>query len=160
MNKSPLQVVVFHLEGKSLALDILKVREILRLVEITPMPKMPAFALGVINLRGRIMPIIDIREKLHLPAGQLTAKTCIILVGSKDQTLGFLVDDVTEVRSLPADAIEKSESGPDWIRSDLFVGVGKLKEGLLVVIDSDNLLSPSEKKQLKQVSTGPIPFQD
>lgn len=155
----PLQVVVFTLAGKALALDILKVQEIIRLVEITPVPKMPSFALGVINLRGRVVPIINIREKLNLPDDSPTARTCIILIRSEDKLLGFLADDVAEVMTLPRDSVEKPESGPDWIRSDLFLGVGKLAGGLLVIIDSDRLLSPKEEKLLQKARAAAIPFE-
>jgi purine-binding chemotaxis protein CheW len=155
----PLQVVVFTLAGKALALDILKVQEIIRLVEITPVPKMPSFALGVINLRGRIVPIINIREKLSLPDDSPTARTCIILIRSGDKLLGFLADDVAEVMDLPQGSVEKPDNGPDWIQSDLFLGVGKLAEGLLVIINGDRLLSPSEEKLLQKASSASIPFE-
>lgn len=151
---APIQVVVFSLEEKSLALDILKIQEVIRMVEITHLPKMPSFALGVINLRGRIVPIINIREKLNLPERAPTARTCIILVRTGDQLFGFLVDDVVDVISLPPESIESAAAGPDWIRSDLFTGVGKLSGSLLVVIDSDRLLSPEEKKELFRGSPG------
>lgn len=153
-----LQVVVFSLEGKMLALEILKVQEIIRMVEITPVPKMPSFALGVINLRGRIVPIINIREKLSLPDRPPTVKTCVILARSTEGTFGFLVDDVAEVIDLPREAIDNPESGPDWLRSDLFCGVGKLTGRLLVIIDSDRLLSEAEQKALRQAgATMPAP---
>ena len=155
----PLQVVVFTLAGKALALDILKVQEIIRLVEITPVPKMPSFALGVINLRGKIVPIINIREKLSLPDDFPTARTCIILIRSGDKLLGFLADDVAEVMTLPRDSIEKPGNGPEWIQSDLFLGVGKLTEGLLVIIDSDRLLSPKEEKLLQKARAATTPFE-
>jgi len=155
----PLQVVVFTLEGKALALDILKVQEIIRLVEITPVPKMPSFALGVINLRGKIVPIINIREKLNFPDSFPTARTCIILIRSGDKLLGFLADDVAEVLTLPKDSIEISESGPEWIQSDLFLGVGKLTGSLLVIIDSDRLLSPKEEKLLQKARAATTPFE-
>ena len=158
--RKPMQVVVFTLEGKSLALDILKVQEILRMVEITPMPKMPSFALGVINLRGKIVPIINIREKLNLPERKPTVRTCIILIRSDERILGFLVDDVAEVLSLPADSLARPENGTDWVESDLYLGVGKLPGKLLVVIDSDRLLSPKEEKQLQKARKGPMPFQE
>lgn len=155
----PLQVVVFSLEGKALALDILKVQEIIRLVEITPVPKMPSFALGVINLRGTIVPIVNIREKLNLPDSSPTAKTCIILIRSGDKLLGFLADDVTEVLTLPEDTIEKPASGPDWIQSDLFLGVGKLPGGLMVIINGDRLLSPREEKLLQKAGASAAPLE-
>jgi purine-binding chemotaxis protein CheW len=156
--RGPLQVVIFSLEGKTLAVDILKVQEIIRMVEVTPVPKMPPFALGVINLRGKIVPIINIRDKLGLPEGQPTVKTCIILVRSGQQILGFLVDDVAEVYSLPRESIEKPQSGPAWLRSDLFSGVGKLSDRLLVILDTSRLLSATEEKQLRRASASPPPL--
>lgn len=154
-----LQVVVFSLEGKALALDILMVQEIIRLVEITPVPNMPPFALGVINLRGKIVPIVNIREKLNLPESPPTAKTCIILIRSGDKLLGFLADDVTEVLTLPEGSVEKPESGPDWIQSDLFLGMAKLPAGLMVIINGDRLLSPKEEKLLQKARAAATPFE-
>lgn len=154
---SMLQVVVFTLEGKSLALDILKVQEIIRMVEITPVPNMPSFALGVINLRGRLVPIINLREKLSLPDRTPTARTCIVLARSAGHLIGFLVDDVAEVLTLSSESIEKPESGPDWMKSDLFLGVGKLMGRLLVILDSDRLLSPKEEKALRQAGASSAP---
>ena len=152
-----LQVVVFSLEDKMLALDILKVHEIMRMVEITPVPNMPPFALGVINLRGRVVPIINIRARLSLPERQPTVKTCIILAKTAGGTFGFLVDDAAEVRSLPRGDIDMPESGPEWLSSDLFLGVGKLTGKLLVIIDSDLLLSTKEQKALQKASSDLAP---
>lgn len=152
-----LQVVVFTLEGKMLALEILKVQEIIRMVEITPVPNMPPFALGVINLRGSIVPIINIRARLSLPDREPTAKTCIILARAAGGTFGFLVDDAAEVTSLPRDAVDVPDSGPEWLSSDLFLGVGKLTGKLLVIIDSDLLLSTKEQKALQKASSGLAP---
>lgn len=157
--ESQLQVVVFTLEGKSLAVDILRVQEIFRMVEITPFPKMPPFALGVINLRGQIVPIINLRSKLLLLDRPPSAKTCIILVRTSGQILGFLTDDVAEVLSLPPESIERSEGGQDWMRSDIFAGVGKLPGRLIVIINTDRLLSPKEEKQLRKSSPDSHPQQ-
>lgn len=155
---TPLQVVIFSLEGKNLAVDILKVQEIIRMVEITPVPKMPPFALGVINLRGKVVPIINIREKLGMPAARPTVKTCIVLIRSGGQLIGFLVDDVAEVLSMPREAIENVEQGPDWVNSELFSGVGKLPDRLLVVLETDRLLSKQEEKALHRARPEPAPF--
>ena len=112
---------------------------------------MPSFALGVINLRGMIVPIINIRERLSFPDRSPTIKTCIILARTADGIFGFLVDDVVEVRDLPREAVDSPESGPDWLSSNLFLGVGKLTGRLLVIIDSDRLLSQAEQRELQQV---------
>lgn len=143
-----LQIVVFTVEGKVLGVDILKVQEILRMVEITPFPKMPPFALGAINLRGRIVPIINLRLKLSLPDHPPDARTCIMLVRSGVQIVGFLVDEVAEVIDLPVAYLEAPENGPVWMRSDLFTGLGKLPGRLLVIINPDRLLSPQEERLL------------
>jgi purine-binding chemotaxis protein CheW len=143
-----LQVVVFTVEGKVLGIDIRKVQEILRMVEITPFPRMPSFALGAINLRGLIVPIINLRQRLSLPERPPSARTCIMLVWAGPQIIGFLVDEVSEVLDLPADSLESTEAGPAWMRSDLFSGLGKLPGRLLVIINPDRLLSPQEERLL------------
>lgn len=143
-----LQIVVFTIEGKTLGVEILKVQEILRMVEITPFPKMPDFALGAINLRGRIVPVINLRRKLGLPDRPPGPKTCNLLVRAGEQVIGFLVDEVSEVVDLPAALVESPEKAPSWMRSELFSGVGKLPGRLLVVIDPDRLLSPQEESLL------------
>ena len=148
-NGDLLQVVVFKLEEKSLGVDILQVQEILRYVEITPFPKMPPFALGVINLRGQIVPVINIRTRLNLPDRLPSLKTCIMLVKVLGTVLGFVVDEIDEVLSLPKSAIDRPETGPEWVRTELFSGVGKLPGRLLVIINSDHLLSAEETRLLQ-----------
>ena len=143
-----LQVVVFTVEGKTLGVDILKVQEILRMVEVTPFPRMPDFALGAINLRGRIVPVINLRRKLGLPDRPPGPKTCNLLVRSGEQVIGFLVDEVSEVLDIPAAFIESPDQGPAWMRSPLFSGLGKLPGRLLVIINPDRLLSAQEESLL------------
>ncbi len=140
-----LQVVVFTVEGKTLGVEIHKVQEILRMVEITPFPRMPDFALGAINLRGRIVPVINLRRKLGLPDRAPGPKTCNLLVNSGAQVIGFLVDEVMDI---PAAFVEHPDQGPAWMRSELFSGLGKLPGRLLVIINPDRLLSPREESQL------------
>ena len=149
-----LQVVVFTVEGKVLGVDILRVQEILRMVEITPFPKMPPFALGAVNVRGRIVPIINLRLKLGLPERPPGARTCIMLVRSGDQVIGFLVDEVAEVLDIPAEQLESPETGPPWMRHELFSGVGKLPGRMLVVVNTDRLLTPQEEVLLPGAAAG------
>jgi purine-binding chemotaxis protein CheW len=144
-----LQVVVFMIEGKVLGVDILKVQEILRMVEVTPFPRMPDFALGAINLRGRIVPVINLRRKLGLPERPPGPKTCNLLVRSGDQVIGFLVDEVSEVLDIPAAHLESPDHGPAWMRSELFSALGKLPGRLLVVLNPDRLLTPGEEQLLQ-----------
>ena len=152
-----LQVVVFTIEGKTLGVDILKVQEILRMVEVTPFPRMPDFALGAINLRGRVVPVINLRRKLDLPDRPPSRKTCNLLVRSEDQIIGFLVDEVSEVVDIPVASIENPDQGPPWMRSELFCGVGKLPGRLIVLINPDKLLSLQEGALLPQDSSAGPP---
>jgi purine-binding chemotaxis protein CheW len=152
-----LQIVVFTIEGKTLGVDILKVQEILRMVEVTPFPRMPEFALGAINLRGRIVPVINLRRKLGLPERPPGPRTCNLLVRSGEQVIGFLVDEVSEVIDLPAAFIESPDQGPAWMRSELFSGLGKLPGRLLVIINPDRLLSPQEESLLPRDGEPGIP---
>ena len=147
-NAEQLQVVVFTVEGRTLGVNILKVQEILRMVEITPFPRMPDFALGAINLRGRIVPVINLRLKLGLPDRPPGPKTCNLLVRSGEQIIGFLVDDVSEVVDIPAAVLQSPDQGPAWMRSELFSGFGKLPGRLLVIVNPDRLLSPQEESLL------------
>lgn len=143
-----LQVVVFTIEGKVLGVDILKVQEILRMVEVTPFPKMPDFALGAINLRGRIVPVVNLRRKLGLPDRPPGPKTCNLLVRAGAQIIGLLVDEVSEVLDVPAAYVQSPDQGPAWMRSELFSGIGKFPGRLLVIINPDKLLSAEEEKLL------------
>jgi purine-binding chemotaxis protein CheW len=140
-----LQVVVFTIEGKVLGVDIVKVQEILRMVEVTPFPRMPEFALGAINLRGRIVPVINLRRKLGLPDRPPGPRTCNLLVRAGDQVIGFLVDEVSEVLDIPADHLESPDRGPAWMRSEIFSALGKLPGKLLVILNPDRLLSAEEE---------------
>lgn len=142
------QVVVFTIEGKTLGVDIVKVQEILPMVEITPFPRMPDFALGAINLRGRIVPVINLRRKLGLPDRPPGPKTCNLLVRSGEQIIGFLVDEVSEVIDIPAAFLDGPDQGPAWMRQELFSGLGKLPGRLLVILNPDRLLSPLEESLL------------
>jgi purine-binding chemotaxis protein CheW len=144
----PLQAIVFSVEGKTLAIDILQVREILRMVEITPFPRMPAFALGAINVRGRVVPVINLRGKLGLPERPADARTCIMLVTAGAHVVSFLVDEVAEVVALPEAAVEPPGEGPAWMRSELFSGIGKLPGRMLLIVNPDRLLSAQEERQL------------
>jgi len=151
-NGRQVQVVVFTIEGKTLGVDILKVQEILHMVEITPFPRMPDFALGAINLRGRIVPVINLRRKLGMPDRTPGPKTCNLLVRSGEQVIGFLVDEVFEVIDIPAVFLESPDQGPVWMRSELFSGLGKLPERLLVILNTDRLLTPLEESLLPTAS--------
>jgi purine-binding chemotaxis protein CheW len=143
-----LQAVVFTLEGRSFGVDIRQVQEILRMVEVTPFPRMPDFALGAINVRGRVVPVIDLRRKLGLPDRAPAAQTRVLIARSGAQAIGFLADGVSEVLDIPLALLEDVGHGPAWMRSEPVAGVAKIPGRLLVLVDPARLLTAQEQSLL------------
>ncbi len=124
--KSELQLVVFTLAGCELAVEIHQVREIIRVSDITLMPKAPKFLEGIINLRGRIFPVLDFKKKFNMPLLDRTDESRILVVEAHDQILGFLVDKVVEVFKVSATAVEPVDQtiltiGPDFVKGRVAV---------------------------------------
>jgi len=146
-----LQLVTFRLGNEEFSLDILRVQEIIRHMELTRVPRTPDFVEGVINLRGRVIPVLDLRKRFGLPAGEKTHETRIIVVDVDDKTVGFKVDAVSEVLRIPADTVEPPPPLVTSIESDYIKGVGKLDGRLLILLDVAKILSRSEKDALGNV---------
>ena len=146
-----LQLVIFHLAKEEYGLPITKVQEINRLVPITRLPQTPSFMEGIINLRGFIIPIVDLRKRFQLPAVEHTDETRIIVVEVNGQTIGIIVDSVAEVVRLSQASIEPPP--PAFILDAQYVhGVGKLDERLLILLDIDKILTSQEEILVKQIS--------
>jgi purine-binding chemotaxis protein CheW len=142
-----LQLVTFKLAGEEYATDILKVQEINRMVEITAVPNAPHYVEGVINLRGKVIPVIDLRKKFGLEAKEIDVQSRI-MVFDVGKTVGMIVDSVSEVLRLPADTVESPPAmalngGSEYIR-----GIGKLDDRLVILVDVNKLLSDGEKQGL------------
>ncbi|MBI5886830.1 MAG: chemotaxis protein CheW [Deltaproteobacteria bacterium] len=146
-----LQLVTFRLGNEEFSLDILRVQEIIRHMDLTRVPRTPDFVEGVINLRGRVIPVLDLRKRFGLPAGERTHETRIIVVDVDDKTVGFKVDAVSEVLRIPADTVEPPPQLVTSIESDYIKGVGKLDGRLLILLDVSKILSRSEKDALGNV---------
>ena len=144
-----LQLVSFNLGQEEFAVDILKVQEINRMVEITRVPKAPDFVEGVINLRGKVIPVIDLRKRFGLPPGERTKQTRIVVVDMDGRTIGLIVDAVSEVLRLPADTIEPPPPIVAGIDADYIRGVGKLEDRLLILLDLNRILTPQEKAMME-----------
>src|SRR3990170_5348643 len=125
-SKEVLQLVTFRLGNEEYSLDILSVQEIIRHMELTRVPRTPEFVDGVINLRGRVIPVLDLRKRFGLPSGERTNETRIIVVDVDNKTVGLKVDAVSEVLRLPADTVEPPPSLVTGMESDYIKGVGKL----------------------------------
>ena len=146
-----LQLVVFRLAQEEYGLPITKVQEINRLVPITKLPQTPSFVEGVINLRGRIIPVIDLRKRFHLGEKEESDDTRIIIVEVDGQTVGVTVDQVTEVVRLPGNAVEPPP--PAFILEAQYVnGVGKLDNRLLILLNIDKILTSQEAIELKKIN--------
>ena len=143
------------LDSESYGLNVLKIREIIRLQKITPVPQMPEFVKGVINLRGRVIPVVDLRVKFGLKA-EITARTCIVVVQvrmASEQTvqMGLIVDSVEEVVNLTAAEIEPTpEFGPK-IDTSYLLGMAKVKGQVKPLLDIDRVVSPETMQVLAKV---------
>jgi purine-binding chemotaxis protein CheW len=146
-----LQLVSFKLREEEFAVDILQVQEIIRLQEITNVPNAPAFVEGVINLRGRVIPIIDLRKRFALESAEHSKSTRIIVVMIDNVTVGLIVDEVSEVLRIPEDTVEPPPPIVAGIESDYIKGVGKLEDRLLILLDLGKILSQKEKSSLERV---------
>lgn len=149
--KEVLQLVTFRLGNEEFSLDILKVQEIIRHMELTRVPRTPDFVEGVINLRGRVIPVLDLRKRFGLPADEKTNETRIIVVDVDNRTVGFKVDAVSEVLRLPADTVEPPPAIITGAESDYIKGVGKLDGRLLILLDVSRILSRTETDALGNV---------
>ncbi|MBD3383007.1 MAG: chemotaxis protein CheW [candidate division Zixibacteria bacterium] len=145
-----LQMVSFRLGEELFGVDILKVQEINRLMEITKMPKVPDFVEGVINLRGRVIPIVDLRKRFHLPPVERNRETRIIVVDISGMMMGMIVDSVSEVLRLPASTIEPAPDITTSIESQYIRGVAKLEKRLLIFLDLSKVFLDKEKTELDQ----------
>lgn len=145
------QVVMFELFGESFALPILDVREVIRLSPITPVPQAPAFVEGVINLRGQILPIVDLRKRFGLQPQAPTEETCIVVVELGNGTsIGLIVDAVRDVEYLPPDTITPPPSlvagsiGAEYIK-----GISNHQDKMMIHIDLRRVFSKGEMSALE-----------
>ena len=134
------QLVSFHVGTEEFAIDILGVQEIIRMVELTPVPNAPHYVEGVINLRGKVIPILDLRARFGLPAGDRTKETRIIVVDISHTILGFIVDSVQEVLRLPEDLIEPPPTTGRGGSAEFHKGIGRVDGRILILLDMNQLL--------------------
>lgn len=146
-----LQLVTFRLANEEYGLPITKVREINRLVPVTKLPQTPSFMEGIINLRGLIIPVIDLRKRFEMTIGAHDEDTRIIIVEISGQIVGVIVDAVTEVVRLHTANIEPA---PATVAVDLqyIDGVGKIDDRLIILLDIDKVLTNQEELAVRHVS--------
>ena len=148
-----LQLVTFNIGKEEFGVDILHVQEINRMTHITKVPNAPHFVEGVINLRGRVIPVIDLRLKLKIEKKEYDKNTRIIVVEVDNKTIGFIVDSVNEVLRIPANLTEAPPDMVSGIESEYIKSVGKLEDRLLILIDIQKIIQINEMKKLEKMET-------
>lgn len=144
------------LENEAYGIGVLKVREIIRMQKITPVPQMPAFVKGVINLRGRVIPIVDLRVKFGLKA-EFAERTCIVVVQvklSNDQNvqMGLIVDSVEEVVTLQAGEIEPTPEFGTKVDTAYLLGMAKVKGSVKTLLDINRVVAPETVKAMSEAA--------
>ncbi len=136
--------LTFVLSNEEYGIEILKVREIIGLMDITTVPQTPDYMKGVINLRGKVIPLIDLRMKFSMQEEVHTQETCIIVVEVNGASIGIIVDSVSEVVDINSEEIEDSPRFTQGIDTSFIMGLGKVKEKIIIMLDIDAVLSSDE----------------
>jgi purine-binding chemotaxis protein CheW len=144
-NAEVLQLVSFNLGNEEYAVDILRVQEIIRMAEITPIPNAPLYVEGVINLRGKVIPVVNLRKKFGLDLKQVDSHSRIVVV-DVGATIGLLVDSVSQVLRIYPDTVEPPPPMADGAGSEYISGIGKLEDRLLILLDIQSLLKNANDK--------------
>ena len=143
--------LTFKLGVEEYGLEILKVQEIIKMMDITRVPRTPAFVRGVINLRGKVIPVVDLRLKFGMESRETTDKTCVIVVqaaqasaASGSVTMGTIVDEVSEVLNISNAQIEPAPEFGTSVNTDFILGMGKVAKKVVMLLDIDKVLSSGE----------------
>lgn len=146
------QLVAFRMEKEEFACNINDVREVLKMVRVTPLPRSLEFVEGVINLRGDVIPVIDLRKRFGLAEAERTDESRIIIVEVEDRMVGLIVDSVTEVIRLMNKQIQDAPDQVAGERTHLILGVGKIEDRMLIILNLDRILTGEEQIALNDIS--------
>lgn len=148
--------LTFTLAGEEYGISILKIKEIIGMMPITTIPQTPEFVKGVINLRGKVIPVMDLRLRFGMKAIDYTERTCIVVVeisgGSGTVMIGIVVDSVSEVLNIKADDIEETPAFGTKMRTDYILGMAKFSGGVKILLDIDKVLSNDETALLTKAA--------
>ncbi|TCS39940.1 chemotaxis protein CheW [Reinekea marinisedimentorum] len=146
-----LQWVTFRLENETYGINVMQVREVLRYSEIAPVPGAPSYVIGIINLRGNVVTVVDTRERFGLPTSDITDNTRIVILETENQVVGILVDAVAEVVYLRQSEIEVAPNVGNEENARYIQGVSHKNDELLILIEIKNLLTESEWAELSDI---------
>lgn len=150
--RQEIQLACFRVGEELYALDILRIREIIRPQKLTPVPKAPAFIEGVINLRGAVIPVADMRKRFDQPVGSDGRKQRIVICALAGKIIGLLVDEVTEVRRYGRKEIVPAPQFIKGPQADYFLGVARSDDELIMLIDLEKVLSTDEIISLQNLN--------
>jgi len=147
--------LTFKLGAEIYGLEILKVQEIIGLMPVTQVPRTPHYVRGVVNLRGKVIPVVELRKKFDLEPREDTDRTCIIVVqikgAERDVTMGIIVDEVSEVIDVRADQIEPAPPMGSQVDTEFILGMGKVGENVIILLDVDKVLSLNEIRHISAI---------
>ena len=144
--------LTFVLGEEIYGIEILKAREIIGLMDITTVPQTPDYMKGVINLRGKVIPVIDLRKKFSMQEGVHTQETCVIVVEVNSSSIGLIVDSVSEVSDITGEEIENAPSYGQGIDTSFIMGLGKVKNKIIILLDIDAVLSTEELEMVEELA--------
>ncbi len=144
--------LTFWTDRELFGIPIADVVQIIGMQEITPLPDFPDYVKGVINLRGNIIPVIDMRIRLKKPEAEYTENTCIIVTGIRDALVGFIVDTVDEVTDIGAEAMTPAPKVSPSVTNRYLTGIGRLGDRVILLLDVSKILSGQEFAQIKQTA--------
>lgn len=144
MTTTTTQYVVFSLSGQAYGIEIFKIKEVFSYRKITQLPYMKGFVKGIINLRGVILPVFDLRDKFGLPQGDYNSFHVIIVVEIAGRVMGLIADEISDVLDILATDVQATGNLPPGIRREFLKGVGRHEEDMVILLDVDRLLSSEE----------------
>jgi purine-binding chemotaxis protein CheW len=144
--------LTFFLGEEEYGIEILRVNEIIGMMTITPIPRTSHYVRGVINLRGKVIPVIDLRLKLDMPPHEQTSETCIIVVQVRGAQMGIVVDKVSEVLDIATDQVEDVPSMGSDVRVDYLLGIGRTEDRVRLLLNIDRVMSDQEVDQLSSAA--------
>jgi purine-binding chemotaxis protein CheW len=147
--RQEVQLACFKVGAELYALDIMRIKEIIRPQKLTPIPKAPSFIEGVINLRGSVIPVADMRKRFDQPINAENRKNRIVICSLAGRVIGLLVDEVTEVKRFSRKEIAPSPQFIHGAQADYFLGVARRDDDLIMLIDLEKVLSTEEKIELQ-----------
>ena len=144
--------LTFILGKEVYGIEILKAREIIGLMDITTVPQTPEYMKGVINLRGKVIPVIDLRLKFGMPEEEHPQETCVIVVEVNNTSLGIIVDSVSEVSDINGGEIEDAPSFGQGIDTSFIMALGKVKDKIIILLDIEAVLSSEELEMVGELA--------